>query len=68
MNVTAMSCSAVGMGPIYYQWENHNSLNNSWIGPSQRAVNITSPDVSLMLLEKKMKVFIAVLLATNDVW
>ena len=62
MNVTAMSCSAVGMGPIYYQWEKYNSSNNSWIGPSHRAVNITSLDVSLMLLEKKMKVFIAVLL------
>ena len=37
-----MSCSAVGMGPIYYQWEKYNTSNNSWISPSHRAVNITS--------------------------
>ena len=30
VNVTAMSCSAIGMGPIYYQWEKYNSSNTSW--------------------------------------
>ena len=42
MNVIAVSCSAVGMGPIYYQWEKYNSSSNSWINPSHRAVNIAS--------------------------
>ena len=40
-----MSCSAVGIGLIYYHWEKYNSSNKSWISPSHRAVNIVSPDL-----------------------
>ena len=45
LNVTAMSCKAVGMGPLYYQWERYQVMNNSWMKPSPRAVNITSPNL-----------------------
>ena len=44
-----MSCSAVGMGPIYYQWEKFNS----WISPSPRAVNITSPDLKFSVIREE---------------
>ena len=37
-----MSCTAVGMSPIYYQWEKYNTSNNRWISPSHRAVSIAS--------------------------
>ena len=50
VNVTAVSCSAIVMGPIYYQWEKYNSSNNSWISPSRRAVNITSPELKFTVI------------------
>ena len=53
LNVIAMSCSAVGMSPIYYQWEKYNSSNNSWISPSHRAVNITSPDLKFSVIREE---------------
>ena len=33
------------MGLIYFQWERYHTVNNSWIKPSHRAVNITSPNL-----------------------
>ena len=48
-----MSCSAVGMGPIYYQWEKYNLSNNSWISPSHRAVNIASPDLNFSVIREE---------------
>ena len=53
VNVTAMSCSAAGMGPIYYQWEKYNLSNNSWISPSHRAVNIASPDLNFSVIREE---------------
>ena len=32
-----------GMSPIQYKWEKYQSSSNSWIRPSHRVVNITSP-------------------------
>ena len=43
LNVIAMSCEVVGGGPVYFQWERYHTVNNSWIQPSHRAVNTTSP-------------------------
>ena len=40
---TALWCSANGTGPIFYQWEKYQSSNDSWIYPSRRVVNSTSP-------------------------
>ena len=42
INVIAMSCNAVGETPLYFQWEKYYLLDNSWIRPSERAVNFTS--------------------------
>ena len=53
MNVTALSCSAVGMGPIYYQWEKYNTFNSSWISPSHRAMNIVSPDLKFDVIREE---------------
>jgi len=30
------------LGPIHYQWEKYQSLNNSWINPAHRVVNSKS--------------------------
>ena len=48
-----MSCSTVGMGPIYYQWQKYNSSNNSWISPSHRAVDIASPDLKFNVIREE---------------
>ena len=53
MNVIAVSCSAVGMGPIYYQWEKYNTSNNSWISLSHRAVNIALPDLKFNVIREE---------------
>ena len=53
LNVIVISCSAVGMGPIYYHWEIYNSPNNSWISPSHRAVNIASPDLKFNIITEE---------------
>ena len=55
LNVTAMFCEAVGVGPLHFQSEIYQTKINSWTEPSHRVVNITSPNLAL---QKKMKVFI----------
>ena len=41
--VNPLQCLATGMGLIYYQWEKYQPSDSSWIKPSNRVVNITSP-------------------------
>ena len=53
LNITALSCSAIGMGPIYYQWEKYHLSNNSWISPSHRAVSITSPNLKFSVITEE---------------
>ena len=48
-----MSCSAVGMGPIYYQWEKYNTSSNSWISSSHRAVNIISSSLKFNVIREE---------------
>ena len=48
-----MSCKAIGMGIIYFQWEKYNTINSSWIVPSQRAVNTTSPNLVFSMIEEE---------------
>ena len=33
---------ATGIGPIYYKWEKYDPVDDSWVKPSHRAVNILS--------------------------
>ena len=35
--MVAMSCSATGIGPIYYRWEKYNPIRDTWRNPSSRA-------------------------------
>ena len=53
VNVTAMSCSAVGMDPIYYQWEKYNLSNNNWISHSHGDVNSESPDLKFGVIREE---------------
>ena len=40
--VNPFECLATGVGRILYLWEKYYPLNNSWIKPSNRVVNVTS--------------------------
>ena len=53
LNITALCCSAIGVGPIYYQWEKYHLSNNSWIRPSHRAVSITSPNLNFSVITEE---------------
>jgi len=65
LNVIALSCLAIGMSPIYYQWEKYHLSNNSWINPSHRAVNIASPNLKFNIVtEEDEGVYRCI--ATND--
>ena len=65
LNVIAISCSAVGMGPIYYRWEKYNTSNYSWNSPSHRAVNIASSGLKFnVITEEDEGVYRCI--ATND--
>ena len=55
LNVIAMSCRAVGMGPINFKWQKYHLLNNSWIQPSHRAVSITSPNLEFSVITEEDK-------------
>ena len=45
LNVIATSYEVVGISPVYFKWEKYHTVNNSWIKPSDRAVNTTSPNL-----------------------
>ena len=53
INVMAMSCKAVGITPITFHWEKYHLLNNSWIRPSHRAMNITSPYLEFAIITEE---------------
>ena len=54
-NKVIVNCSANAMGPVYYQWQKLYSFNDSWVNPSHRAVNITSPNLKFNDIKKEDK-------------
>ena len=53
LNVTAMSCKAVEIESIHYQWKRYHSLNDSWITPSHRVVDVTSPNLKFSIITEE---------------
>lgn len=53
MNKMVMWCMAVGVSHLYYRWEKYRSSDNTWIRPSNRAVNITSPKLVYRLIKQE---------------
>ncbi len=41
------------MGPIHYQWEKYQPSDGSWITPSNRVVNITSPELIFSVIREE---------------
>ncbi|XP_065905856.1 hemicentin-1-like isoform X2 [Dysidea avara] len=52
VNKVAMSCEAAGGNLLYYYWEKYQSSDDSWIRPSHRAVNITSPKLIFSVIKE----------------
>ena len=42
-NKISVECLAYGIVSINYQWEKYCSFNNSWMVPSKKGINVTSP-------------------------
>ena len=53
LNIVTLYCLAIGMSPIYYQWERYHMSSNSWIRPSHRAVSITSPNLNFSVITEE---------------
>ena len=51
--MTALNCSAIGIGPIYYLWEKYDSSSNTWINPSHRATNITTQNLQFSVITEE---------------
>ena len=65
LNVVTLCCSAIGMGPMHYQWRKYHLSNNSWIRPSHRVVNMKSPNLKFhVITEEDEGVYCCVV--TND--
>ena len=63
--VNPLQCLATGMGLIHYQWEKYQPSDGSWIKPSNRVVNITSPQLIFSVIrEEDEGVYHCI--ATND--
>ena len=52
-NIPTLWIIATGIGPIYYQWRKYDHYANSWISPSSRAVNITSPNLTFSVITEE---------------
>ena len=52
-NVLTLWIVATGIGPIYYQWQKYDLFSNSWISPSSRAENITSPNLTFTIITEE---------------
>ena len=48
-----LECYATGIGFIQYKWENYQSSSNSWIRPSHRAVDVTSPKLIFSVITEE---------------
>ena len=48
-----LECLATGISPIQYKWEKYQSSTNSWIRPSHRAVDITSPKLIFSVITEE---------------
>ena len=53
LNVTALHCSAIGMGPINYHWEKYDSSSNTWISPSHRATSVTTQNLKFSVITEE---------------
>ena len=66
LNVIAVSCLAIGIGSIHYQWEKYHLFNNSWISPSHRAVSVMSSDLKFDVIAEEDEGVYHCVVTSND--
>ena len=66
LNIIAVSCLAIGIGSIHYQWKKYHLFNNSWISPSHRAVSTTSPSLSFSVIAEEDEGVYHCVVTSND--
>ena len=66
LNVIAVSCLAIAIGSIHYRWERYHLFNNSWISPSHRALNITSPNLKYSVITEEDEGVYRCVVINND--
>lgn len=49
----ALWIAASAVGPIFYEWQKYDQFTNSWISPSSRAVNVTSPNLTFSVITEE---------------
>ena len=66
LNTIAVSCLAIGIGSIHYQWEKYHFFNNSWISPSHRAVSVISPSLTFSVITEEDEGIYRCVVTSND--
>ena len=61
-----MSCSATGIGPIYYRWEKYHLRKNTWRSPSHRATSITEQRLKFSVMRKTDEGVYRCIVTNND--
>ena len=61
-----MSCSATGIGLIYYRWRKYNSSRNTWRNPSRRATSITGQRLKFGVITKADEGVYRCIVTNND--
>ena len=66
LNVIAVSCLATAVVYFRYQWEKYHSFKNSWISPSNRSMNITSPNLKFNRITEEDEGVYRCVVTSND--
>ena len=53
LNVAALHCPAIGIGPIYYHWEKYNPSNYTWMNPSHRVLSTTTQNLKFSVITEE---------------
>ena len=66
LNVAALNCSAIGMGPIYYHWEKYDSSSSTWKNPSHTATSITTQKLKFSVITEEDEGVYRCVVTNND--
>ena len=65
-NVTSVECLANAIGIIHYQWEKYFLTNESWMTPSNKAINFTSPKLIFIAITEQDEGIYRCIASNND--
>jgi len=65
-DVYTMECIATGISPIFYKWEKYESHSNSWVRPSNRAVDIKLTKLTFTVITEEDEGVYHCVITNND--